>query len=173
MLLVAREKELDELKSRMDFARVEELERKLEASEGALQDMTLRRDTEAQMVDELKKKADTLAAEKEEGVHRCEELQQLLAREKATAEQLSIRHTEALRALEVEKAAQDAEIVKLRAQLVEAEKLQSDAEQLAIDASTFGFERCQEQITRRFPNHGLDLTALDPYELEDAAEPEP
>jgi len=171
-LLVTREKELDELKSRLDFARVEGLERKLEASEVALKDMTLRRDAEAQMVAELKSKADTLAAEKEEHARICEELRQSLAQEKTTFEQLSINHAEALKILEVEKVAQDAEIVKLRARLVEVEKLRDDAEQLAIDASALGFERCQEQIARRFPDHGLDLTALDPYEFEEEAEPE-
>jgi chromosome segregation ATPase len=168
LLLVAREKELEELKRCTDFARVEDLEGKLAASEGALKDMTLQRDAEAQVVGELKKRTDGLAAEKEELVKRCEDLQQLLAQEKTSSERLLLESTksvDALKTLEVEKVARDAEIEKLRTDLEEAEKL-------VLDASTFGFERCQKQIARRFPNHGLDLTALDPYELEEESEPE-
>jgi chromosome segregation ATPase len=54
-MLVAREKELEELKRRTDLARVEDLEGKLAASEGALKDMTLLRDAEAKEVGELRK----------------------------------------------------------------------------------------------------------------------
>ena len=168
LLLVAREKELEELKRRTYFARVEDLEGKLAASEGALKDMTLQRDAEALVVGELKKKTDGLAAEKEEFAKRCEELQQLLAQEKANSERLlleSTKNVDALKILEVDKVARDAETEKLRTNLEEAEKL-------VLDASTFGFERCQKQIARRFPNHGLDLTALDLYELEEESEPE-
>jgi hypothetical protein len=72
---------------------------------------------------------------------------------------------DALKALEVEKATLDAESAKLRVDLEETEKL-------AVDASTLGFERCQKQLARRFPDHRLDLSALDPYEIEEESEPE-